>query len=182
MNKTPRFITLSKPYAKSLKAWYYQVRKSSGRISAQDKRRLSEAMAKAFTKNTWSKMMVVYPMIGQSGETEPAPMWNLENPAANRIQLDISTDGGQTWETKDFITSPNSHKMNTEQTGAEQAQDTDPSAGLITEEKAAALLGISERTLKNMVYSGKMPKDAYTVAVTGKRFYFTDKLLGLPNK
>lgn len=53
------------------------------------------------------------------------------------------------------------------------------SLGLLPEEEAARLLNISERTIKNMVYNGKMPADHYTTAVTGKRFYFRDKLLGI---
>lgn len=69
--------------------------------------------------------------------------------------------------------------MNTEHTGPDQAQDTEPNTGLITEDQAAELLEISTRTLRNMVYNGKMPEDAYTTAVNGKRFYFRDKLLGL---
>jgi hypothetical protein len=96
--------------------------------------------------------------------------------------LEISTDGGETWETKEFITSLNSHKMNTEHSETDQRQDTEPNTGLITEDQAAELLQISRRSLKNMVYNGKMPKDAYTTAVTGKRFYFRDKLLGLPTE
>jgi excisionase family DNA binding protein len=71
--------------------------------------------------------------------------------------------------------------MNTE-TPADKPQN-EPLAplpeGMITEAEAADLLGISVMTLRNMVYNKRIPETHYATAVTGKRFYFRDKLLGL---
>jgi hypothetical protein len=53
---------------------------------------------------------------------------------------------------------------------------------LITEDEAAELLKIGINAFRNMIYSKKIPADYYTKAITGKRFFFKSKLLGLHNQ
>lgn len=49
----------------------------------------------------------------------------------------------------------------------------------INEAEAAALLGVSMKTLKNCVYDGRITSEMYTVGPTGKRFFNKQKLMGL---
>lgn len=47
----------------------------------------------------------------------------------------------------------------------------------IDDDGAAKLLGISKKTLQNMIH--KVPGHLYTISpVNGKRFWFKDKLMG----
>jgi len=66
----------------------------------------------------------------------------------------------------------------TQDTATRPARSREPLPGLITEEEAAELLNISRKTLQNMVYNGRIPANCYARAVTGKRHYYKDRLLG----
>ena len=61
----------------------------------------------------------------------------------------------------------------------QEKQARGASAGLVSEQEAAKILNVTRKTLQNMVYDGKIPPDHYTIAVTRKRFYYRDKILGL---
>jgi len=49
----------------------------------------------------------------------------------------------------------------------------------INANKAAELLGITTKTLTNYVCMGKIPADAIRVGCTGKKFFNSNKLIGL---
>jgi len=50
---------------------------------------------------------------------------------------------------------------------------------MVSEKEAAAILGITEKTLREKICRGEVPTDYYTVNALGKRNYFKSKLLGL---
>lgn len=53
---------------------------------------------------------------------------------------------------------------------------------LVDEKEVQDVLHISKKTLCNYCSSGKIPKADYTVAVTGQKFFWLRKLLGLKPK
>lgn len=47
----------------------------------------------------------------------------------------------------------------------------------INEEEACKLLGITKKTIQNMVSNQSIPPSMYTVGIGGNRFYFKNKLI-----
>lgn len=47
---------------------------------------------------------------------------------------------------------------------------------LVSEEEAAKALGVKKVSLQNAVYSGKIPAQAYTFNLLGKREYYLSKV------
>lgn len=63
--------------------------------------------------------------------------------------------------------------------GAKASVQQSVIADYVGEREAAEILGISERTLRNYVYSGKITDEMYIVNVIGRRFYNKSKIMGL---
>ena len=53
---------------------------------------------------------------------------------------------------------------------------------LVDEREVQDVLHISKKTLCNYCASGKIPHDDYTTAVTGRKFFWLRKLLGMKDK
>lgn len=59
-----------------------------------------------------------------------------------------------------------------------QANEIDKADGLVNENVVLDELGISKKTLKNMISSGKIARHMYTIAVNGLKKFWINKILG----